>query len=94
MIHMPRPTVALALVGCLLVFGATLGCQTTPKSESPPAAQSAGSEQPTDVMAKSDAERATDTLERDRQEMSGERRPHDPNRTRVVDQPRVAPPRR
>ena len=77
------------LAGALPVLGLTAGCQTGERQKSAPPAATASSSQPTDVMARSDAQRAEADLERQRREGMAERRPYDPGNDRVVDQPRV-----
>lgn len=65
------------------------GCQTPPQSDASPAVAAEPSQEPANVMAQSDTERAEAAIERDRQERSGQRRPFDRGHDRVVDQPRV-----
>jgi hypothetical protein len=77
------------LAGALPVLGLMAGCQTGEPQKSAAPAPTASSSQPTDVMTRSDAQRAEADLERQRREGQAERRPYDPGHDRVVDQPRV-----
>jgi hypothetical protein len=86
---MSRLRIALRglLVGGLLMFAG--GCQTEPRAGAPePSA--GGPAGPGDVMARSDAQRATQMLEEDRAQRSDQRRPHQRPADRPVDQPRVS----
>ncbi len=82
-----RTVVVLALLGVVGLLGTVAGCETGQREEGVQAAQSR-EHSPADAMTQSDAQRAEAAIERDRREMSGERRPVDPSRPRVVDQPR------
>lgn len=65
------------------------GCRGAAPTQQPAAAPSTESAQPADALTPSDSNRAQAAIREDRREMSGERRPADPGRERVVDQPRV-----
>lgn len=65
------------------------GCHSATPTQEPAAAPPAESAQPADALTPSDSNRAQTAIREDRREMSGERRPADPGRERVVDQPRV-----
>ena len=88
-----RNTLVLSFLGLLGLAWPIVGCQTAPKQ---PAAKTQPATQPSpaDAMARTDAERAENAIDQDQREMSGERRPRDPGRERVVDQPRVGGGRR
>lgn len=88
-----RVLAGAADVCAALLLCVAFGCQTAPRSAPATAAPTTQSS-PTDVMARSDAERAEDAIEQNQREMSGERRPRDMGRDRVVDQPRVSGGRR
>ncbi len=78
------------VLGGWLVLGAIVGCQQPRESrevEPRPTRTDRGA--PGDPVTSADAARAQAALERNQQEMSGERRPVDPVRSRPVDQPRV-----
>ncbi len=75
------------LVGGLLWCAA--GCQTAPRASTPGPAPGS-SARPGDVMARSDAARATEMLEQDRAERADQRQPHQRPADRPVDQPRVS----
>jgi len=71
-------------------FGLLIGgCRSAAPAQQPAAAPPAESAQPADALTPSDSNRAQTAIREDRREMSGERRPADPGRERVVDQPRV-----
>lgn len=76
--------VAVGAFGLLIA-----GCRSAAPAHQPAAAPPAESAQPADALAPSDSNRAQAAIREDRREMSGERRPADPGRERVVDQPRV-----
>lgn len=83
----------LSLPGLLGLAWPITGCQTAPKQQTVEA-QPTTEPSPADVMARSDAERAENAIDQDKRNMSGERRPRDTGRERVVDQPRVGGGRR
>ena len=84
-----RTPLWLSLLGILPLLWVTVGCQNTPRQQGVQAAPDTAEREPVDVMAQSDAARAEAAIERDRREMSGERRPRDRRDRDVVDQPRV-----
>ena len=82
-------TTWLLLAGSLAFVGLTTGCETGERRPSAQSSSVAPTSQPTDVMARSDSERAQADLERQRREGMPERRPYDPGGGRPVDQPHV-----
>lgn len=84
-----QASLCCALVTAGLLGLVVAGCRTTTAPAEPAAAPPTESHHPSDAMVQPDAQRAQAVIEEDRREMSGERRPADPGRERVVDQPRV-----
>lgn len=89
--------IALAATAALVALG---GCQSGKRESSSDGRGAAAtgehgrSSQAEGVTAQSDADRAEETLERQKQQDSAQRRPYSPPPARPVDQPRTPPPGR
>lgn len=76
----------------VLLLSVSSGCQqaqpgTPVQADQASAAQQEQGGDAVSVLTDSDTERAEGAIARDRQERAAQRRPHDPDRRRVVDQP-------
>ncbi|MEW6199920.1 MAG: hypothetical protein AB1601_14810 [Planctomycetota bacterium] len=87
--RLPRAPWRCALVAAGAFLMLVGGCRSAAPANQPAAAPTTPSAQPADALTPSDTNRAQTAIREDQRAMSGERRPADPGRERVVDQPRV-----
>jgi len=80
-----RAVTRLFLLGGALLWN--VGCQTPAPRPANATVEQPGAAQPTDTVARSDAQRATASLEEQKKERAAERRPYQPPSERVVNQP-------